>query len=584
VGSGEVTGAVRRLLSSVGPYRRTVVAALTASAVAAGAAGAYTYLIGPLLTGVLLGAGATGGGFRLTGRDLYLTVPAMIVAAAVAKAGAQLLQNGWMQSVSQRVMADVRGQLYRRLLAQPPRFFEERHSGELISRFTADVAQLDLAVSQALTSYMKDTLQVVAQLAVCWTIDPRLFLLAFVVVPGATIPVARFARSVKKVAVRTQASLGRLTELCAEQLHNLPAVLAYRGEARALERFDAEQERYFSAIRRSLFLRGAFTPTVEVLGIVGVALAVAGGAHAIAMEPALAGKLVSFLAAALLMYQPLKALAGTFSLVMQGLGAAERLFELTDAPAPPDEGETAQPLSRELELREVRLSYDGTREALRGVTLRIPAGKKVALVGPSGAGKTTVFSALLGFTAPRDGELLWDGKPLARLRPSSVRAQVAWVPQEPVLFSGSVRQNLLLGRPSATEAELWEALRRAHADGFVRALPSSIDEPVGERGSRLSGGQRQRIAIARAFLCQPSLLLLDEPTSALDAASEREVQAGLAELMEGRTTLVIAHRLSTVRDAALLYVIEDGRVVESGTHEELSRAGRRYAALLQQFA
>jgi subfamily B ATP-binding cassette protein MsbA len=361
-------------------------------------------------------------------------------------------------------------------------------------------------------------------------------------------------------------------------------VLAYRGEARALERFDAEQEHYFTAIRRSLLLRGAFTPTVEVLGIVGVALAVAFGARAISAEQALAGKLVSFLAAALLMYQPLKALSGTFSLVMQGLGAAERLFELTDAPAPPDEGETAQPLRRELELREVRLSYDGAREALRGVTLRVPAGKKVALVGPSGAGKTTVFSALLGFVPPGGGELLWDGRPLRDLRPSSVRAQVAWVPQEPVLFSGSVRQNLLLGRPEAKESELWEALRRAHAEGFVRALPAGIDEPVGERGSRLSGGQRQRIAIARAFLCQPSLLLLDEPTSALDAAAEREVQAGLAELMEGRTTLVIAHRLSTVRDAALLYVIEDGRVVESGTHDELSRGGQRYAALLQQLS
>jgi subfamily B ATP-binding cassette protein MsbA len=186
----------------------------------------------------------------------------------------------------------------------------------------------------------------------------------------------------------------------------------------------------------------------------------------------------------------------------------------------------------------------------------------------------------LGFISPQRGEILWDAESVASLKPSSLRDQVAWVPQEPVLFSGSVRHNLLLGRANATEAQMWEALRRAHADQFVRQLPQGLEEDVGERGSRLSGGQRQRVAIARAFLRQPSLLLLDEPTSALDAASEREVHLGLAELMEGRTVLVIAHRLSTVRDAALLYVLDGGRVVESGTHAELTAKGGRYAALL----
>jgi subfamily B ATP-binding cassette protein MsbA len=405
-----------------------------------------------------------------------------------------------------------------------------------------------------------------------------------VVLPGAAIPVARFARSVKKVATRTQASLGQLTELCAEQLHNLPAVQAYRAEALGRDRFDAEQSRYFTAIRRSLFLRGAFTPTVEVIGIAGVALVVGLGAQAIAAEPGLADKLVTFLAASLLMYQPLKALSGTLSQVVHGLGAAQRLFEIQDAPAPPDVGAEAAPLSRALVLEDLRLTYDGTREALKGLTLRIPAGEKVALVGPSGAGKTTVLSALLGFVRPSSGALLWDDVPMGSLKPSSVRHQMAWVPQEPVLFSGSVRQNLLLGKPDAGEPELWEALRRAHAEGMVRDLPAGLDEPVGERGSRLSGGQRQRLAIARAFLRQPSVLLLDEPTSALDAASEKEVQAGLAELMAGRTTLVIAHRLSTVRDAHRLYVVEDGHVVETGTHAELSARGGRYSSLLRQLA
>lgn len=574
-------GTYRRLLGYLAPYRGLAALALLASSVAAGAAAFYAYLIGPLLKAVLTGAAVRLGPYTVEGEELLSTFPLAVVGVAVVKAGAQWLHGGLTQAVGQKVMSDLRRDLYARMLELPPGFYEARHSGELVSRFTADVAQVEFAVAQALTSYVKDTLQVLALMGVCLAVDVRLFLLAFVVLPAATLPVARFARSVKRVATRTQASLGRLTELTAEHLQNLPVVQAYRGEDRGLERFDVEQGSYLSAMRRSLFIRGAFTPTLEVMGIIGVALAIAGGARAVAAEPELAAKLLSFLAAALLMYQPLKALSGTFSLVAQGVSAARRLFEITGEEPPPDEGAEAPALSRELSLEDVRASYDGKREVLRGLSLRVPAGKRVALVGPSGAGKTTVFSVLLRLLPVKAGRVRWDELELSSLKPSSLRARLAWVPQEPVLFSGTVRQNLLMGRPGATEEELWEALRRAHAEQFVRAFPEGLEEQVGERGARLSGGQRQRLAIARAFLRRPSVLLLDEPTSALDAAAEREVHAGLAELMAGRTTLVIAHRLSTVRDADLIYVLEDGAVVEQGTHAELAARGGRYAALLR---
>jgi subfamily B ATP-binding cassette protein MsbA len=485
-----------------------------------------------------------------------------------------------MQRLGQRVMADLRGFLYGRLLAQPPAFFERRHSGELLTRFTSEVPLVEFAVTQALTSYIKDGLQILSLLATCFLIDAKLFLFTFIVVPVTVLPINRFARSLKKVAARSQQRLGALTALTAEQLQNLPVVQAFGGQARAAETFEGEAERYLTEMRRSLFLRGAVSPTVELLGIAGVAMAVAWGARAVAADPALAGRLLSFLAAALLLYQPVKSLSGTFSQVLTGLAAAERLFALADEPAPPDVGDVAPPLSQALVLEGVRATYQDGREALRGVDLVVPAGTRVALVGPSGAGKTTLFSVLLGFLPTSGGRVLWDGAPLSGLKPSSVRGQMAWVPQEPVLFSGTVRHNLRLGMPEATDAQLWEALRLAHADDFVRSLPGGLDEPVGERGGRLSGGQRQRLVLARAFLCRPSVLLLDEPTSALDAASEAAVGAGLAALMKGRTVLVIAHRLSTVRDADVIAVVEGGRVVEAGTHAQLLALRGRYVQLL----
>lgn len=570
----------RRLLSYLRPYRRLLVAGLGASLLAAAATSAYAWLVGPLLRAVLTGESVSLAGLQLPPDEMLRRLPLLVVAVAAVKATAQFLQGGWMQRLGQRVMADLRGFFYSRLLSQPPAFFERRHSGELLSRFTADIPLVEFAVTQALSSYVKDGMQILSLLVTCAMIDVKLFLLTFVVMPATVVPVTRFARSLKKVATRSQTSLGALTSLTSEQLQNLPVVQAYGGVPRALVTFDAEAERYLGEMRRSLFLRGAFSPTVEMMGIFGVALVVMWGARAVAADPSLAGRLLSFLAAVLLLYQPVKSLSGTLSQVLTGLVAAERLFAIADEPAPPDEGRPAEPLKQALVLEDVRATYPDGREGMRGVSLTVPAGARVALVGASGAGKTTLFSVLLGFLPTSSGTVRWDGAPMTELKPSSVRAQLAWVPQEPVLFSGTVRHNLLLGRPEALDTDIWEALALAHAEDFVRSLPGGLDEPVGERGSRLSGGQRQRLALARAFLRRPSLLLLDEPTSALDAASEAAVGAGLAELMKGRTVLVIAHRLSTVRDADLIVVLDAGQVVESGTHAELVARQGRYAQLL----
>jgi ATP-binding cassette, subfamily B, bacterial MsbA len=574
---------LRRLLGLLRPYRVRVALAVCAAAISAAAAATYASLVGPLLKGVLVGGPVSLGPLVFETGRWQTVLPLAIVAAAGVKAASQLLQTGWMQTVGQRMLAAFRAEVFDHLVWVDARTVEDSASGDIVSRLTADVGQVEFAVTQALTSYVRDGLQLVALLVLCALLDARLFLLSFVVLPVTLFPVMRFARAVKRAARATQGSLGRLTALVGEQLHGLPVLQAFGAEAQARARFDAEQRHYLSAMDRSLLLRGAASPTVELLGVTGLALALAVGAQAVAREPALATGLLSYVGAVMLMYGPLKGLSGTFSQVVQGLAAAERLLELEALPRSADTGRAAGPLRQAVRFEDVRVRYvEGHDEALAGLTLDVPAGRSVALVGASGAGKSTAFAALLGFVEPAAGRILWDGEDTRDLRRSSLRAHMAWVSQEPVLFSGSVRDAVLLGRPGASDGEVWEALRQAHADGFVRAFPRGLEEEVGERGSRLSGGQRQRLAIARAFLRQPSLLLLDEPTSALDAASEEEVRAGLRDLMAGRTTLVIAHRLSTVRHADLLYVLEAGRVVEQGTHDALVAKGAVYARLLMQ--
>ncbi|MDP1827266.1 MAG: ABC transporter ATP-binding protein [Archangium sp.] len=558
-----------RVVARVGPFRGPLSVAIFFSLFAATAGAVWASLVGPLLRSLMGGGAITWGPFHLEHDDLTLKLPLAIVGAAVLKAVASWLHAGLMSRVSQGVLSRLREELYGRLLVLPPRWFEQRHSGELLSRFTSDVSQLEFSAGQALASLTRDSLQVLGLLIVCLITDWRLFLVIFIVLPGTIFPVSRFARGAKKEAVKSQASLGQLSMIVTEQLHNLPVVQTYRAEERALERFDAEQGRYLAVMKRSLFIRGAFSPTTEFLGIMGIAVAMVVGTRAVQLEPALAGNLISFLAAAVLLYQPVKSLSHTTSQISLGAGAATRLFEVLDAEPDHDAGGEAKPLSTGLSLVDVRLTYADGREALKGVSFTVPPGAHVALVGPSGAGKSSVLSVLLGHVFPSSGEVRWNGVPLAGLSRRSVRAQLAWVPQEPVLLSGSVRDNLRVGRADATDAQLWAALERAHAARFVRGFAGGLEEDVGERGGRLSGGQRQRLAIARAFLKEPSLLLLDEPTSALDTETEAEVQAGLAELMKGRTTLVIAHRLSTIRHADRIVVMEAGRVVSEGTADQV---------------
>ena len=566
---------IRRLWQYARGQRGALLLGVAAALVNAAGAAAYAYLLGPVLKALLSGTPFAGTPLLTPQR-----LPWALVGVALLKGLSGLLYSACMVSAGQRTLEALRTDLYRHLLAQPPRFYAAHHTGDLFSRLMNDVSQVEFAVSQAFASYVKDSLQIVALLAVCAALDWRLFVLAFVLLPLAALPVQAFARRVRGIARHTQSALARLTALVSEQLHGLWIVQAFRAEPAARARYATLEAEYLGGMKRSLFARGAFTPVLELLGIGGLALALGFGAQQIAHEPALGTKVLSFFSAALLLYPPLRSLSGTWAATLLGAAAAQRLFELRDAPLPPRRTAHAAPLRQGLAFRKVAVRYPDGREGLRGVSFTMTAGQHVALVGPSGGGKSTLLSTLLGFWEPSAGEIYWDGASLGGLDVASVRAQIGWVPQEPTLFTGSVRDNLLMARPEANEAALWEALRLAHAEQWIRSLASGLDHPVGERGAQLSGGERQRIAIARAFLRAPSLLLLDEPTHALDALTEREVQAALASLLKDRTVLVVAHRLATVEQADWILVLEEGRIVQEGKHAELAGKPGKYAQLL----
>lgn len=534
--------------------------------VAAGASSAFTFAAGPLLQGLLSGEGAAAGvGWARSTEQLAVG----LVAIAGVRAGTMWLHTGLMQQVAQRVLATVRAELHAHVLGLPPAWHQAHHSGEVLARFALDVDKVELTVGQALTTMLRDLLQVVALLVACLLLDPRLFGLAFVVVPLMAWPVSRFAKALKKVMVGAQGSLGGLTRLVTEALQGLPVLQTAGAQGAVLAKADAEQARYLALMRRSLFVRGAFTPTLEVMGIAGVALALFVGVRAVQAEPWLAGKLLSFLAAALLVYQPVKGLSGAFGQLPVGLASVARLGEVLDAPVAPDEGEPCGPLRTALEFEGVGVVFADGRAGLDGVTLRISAGQMVALVGASGAGKSTLLRLLPRLLEPSSGVVRWDGVALSTLKPSSVRAQVAWLPQEAPLLSGTIGEVVRLWRPEASDDAVWAALEAAGAAAFVRERAGGLSSEVGERGSQLSGGQRQRLALARAYLAEASVLLLDEPTSALDAATQAEALAGLERLRVGRTVLIAAHRVETVRTADRVVRLEAGRVAQEGTPAEV---------------
>lgn len=562
----------RMIGEMVRPYIPQLIFASIAMILVAGATAATAWLMDPVVNKV----------FVEKDEAMLWLVGGGVLGAFAVKSLAAYIQEVLMNFVGQRIVANTQNRLFGHLVGHDLALFQSRHTGILISHFTFDINAMRVATSNILVGLGRDSLTVVFLVAVMVYQEWSLAVITLVVGPLAVYPIQRIGKRMRRFSTQTQEEMGALTTHLSQCFQGIRVIKAYGMEAYEKDRVAGLVETIFQLTFRASRVRAAAQPIIDTMGGAAVAAVIIYGGYRVIEGVTTPGAFFSFIAAALMAYQPLRALGKLNANLQEGLAAAERVFDLLDTKSAlpdPENPVAVERISGGVRFDNVQFSYGENLPALDGVSFEAPSGKIAALVGPSGAGKSTVLSLIPRMFDANEGTISVNTVDVSAASTKDLRDAMALVSQEINLFDDTVFNNIRYGRPEASEAEVHEAAKAAAAHDFIGELENGYETVVGEQGVKLSGGQRQRIAIARAILKDAPILLLDEATSALDTESERHIQSALEHLMKGRTTIVIAHRLSTIAHADVIHVFDHGKVVESGTHDELLEQSGLYAKL-----
>jgi len=563
---------IRRLLAEQGlVHWRKYAIAFILMAVSAGCTAFSAYLIGDVINQAYVNRNLPG----------IIFLGAITVVLFSAKGLATYGHSVVLSRIGNRIVADNQRAVFSKLLTEGLGFFSDRHSTEFIARLSSGAAAATQVINLLITSVGRDLLSLIGLVTVMVVQDPVLSFFSFVVAPPAFFVLRKLIRRIYSIA-RTQFHGGtRIIETLQETLQGIRIVKAFTLEDTMRERFDRNVAAVEHEANKMARVSNRASPLMETLGGCAIAIAITYGGYRVIDTGATPGQFFSFITAFLLAYEPAKRLARLNIELNSALVGVRILFEVIDSPpseAPDDNKPGLQITTPRLEFKDVHFAYRTEEAVLRGMSFVAEFGKLTALVGPSGGGKSTVFNLLLRFYENERGLITIDGQDISKVSRRSLRQHIAYVGQEVFLFRGTIRENIAFGKPAASEDEIVAAAKAAYAHDFILSFPRGYETPVGEHGLQLSGGQRQRIAIARALIKNAPIILLDEATAALDSESELQVRQAMEYLCQGRTTLAIAHRLHTVSHADRIYVVEDGRAVESGRHDELLRKGGRYAS------
>ena len=547
--------------------------AILAMIIIAGTTAAYAKIMEPLIDEVLVNRNPLS----------LILVPLTFILIAATKSIATYTQSYLMGIFGQRIIADIQNNLFSHLVFADLTFHQNKNTGTLISTFLNDANLLREALTKALTGITKDSLTLIFLIIVLFITDWQLALVATVGFPIAILPVRNIGKRMRKASTLNQERTGDFSKRIAESFYGIRQIKSYTMEKNEIDKTKFSNELRLKAMFRVVRARAAATPIIEMLGGIAIATVIFYAAgFGDAVNRLTAGQFITFITALGLAYQPLRSIANLNTALQEGLAAAQRIFETMDTVPNIKDIKNAKDLhitNGVIHFNNVSFGYEKKNDILLNINFKAYPGQKIAIVGPSGSGKSTILNLIPRLFDINNGSILIDNQDIRTVKLNSLRAQIAFVSQDSILFNDTIRENILYGKPYATEEEVLLAAKKAAAEDFLDLMPSGLNTLVGEMGDKLSGGQRQRINIARAMLKDAPILLLDEATSSLDADSERQVQESLNKLIHGKTTIVVAHRLSTIADSDLILTVENGRIVETGNHKELIEKNGLYAKL-----